>query len=128
MLRLSEILHAGTPSDTDQLLAAISPDDRPAVSAAIDAALGQGVDGEIEIEIQAVGALHSRRCAMTVAAVDQELERSGRSGQQFSLVFLDLDHFKAINDTLGHGAGDNALRETGEVIKASVRAIDIVGR
>jgi diguanylate cyclase (GGDEF)-like protein len=43
-------------------------------------------------------------------------------------VFLDLDHFKAINDTLGHGAGDNALQETGEVIKSSVRAIDTVGR
>lgn len=63
-----------------------------------------------------------------VAAIDDEIERARRSGRPLAVVFLDLDHFKALNDTLGHAAGDRALRETGAVIRASARTIDTVGR
>ena len=63
-----------------------------------------------------------------IAAIDQELERSKRSGSGFALAFLDLDHFKALNDTLGHGPGDTALHEAGQLIASCLRAVDTVGR
>ncbi len=51
-----------------------------------------------------------------------------RMNRPFSVIMLDLDHFKKINDTLGHGCGDQALREFAHRILASVRSMDIVCR
>ncbi|GLK54250.1 diguanylate cyclase (GGDEF)-like protein/PAS domain S-box-containing protein [Methylopila capsulata] len=51
-----------------------------------------------------------------------------RSQRQTSVLMLDIDHFKSINDTYGHPAGDQVLSETAAMIKASVRKQDIVGR
>lgn len=45
-----------------------------------------------------------------------------------SLVFVDVDHFKKVNDTYGHQAGDLALKNIAKVLKENVREIDIVGR
>ncbi len=45
-----------------------------------------------------------------------------------SVVFIDIDFFKHINDTHGHGVGDVVLREVAQAIKRSLRAVDIVGR
>ena len=45
-----------------------------------------------------------------------------------SIVIVDLDRFKAINDTYGHGAGDDVLRETAKVLVHSVRSSDLVAR
>src|SRR3989344_6644067 len=45
-----------------------------------------------------------------------------------SLLFIDIDNFKALNDTQGHAAGDRVLRKTGEIIERNVRASDFVGR
>ncbi len=63
-----------------------------------------------------------------VAAIDDELGRSRRSGRPFALAFLDLDHFKAVNDALGHGVGDATLRELADRLRQALRAIDIAGR
>jgi two-component system, cell cycle response regulator len=63
-----------------------------------------------------------------VVAIDRELELTTRHGQQFALAFLDLDHFKAINDTLGHAAGDAVLKETSDVLRECLRGGDIAGR
>jgi diguanylate cyclase (GGDEF)-like protein/PAS domain S-box-containing protein len=49
-------------------------------------------------------------------------------GRALAVIFVDLDGFKAINDELGHSAGDSALREIGTRLSASVRQGDIVGR
>lgn len=61
-------------------------------------------------------------------AFDQTLERTWamaqRSRQPFSVVMLDVDHFKAYNDALGHPQGDSCLRAVGRVIKESVRRPD----
>ena len=63
-----------------------------------------------------------------IGAIDHELERTRRNSRRFALAFIDLDHFKTLNDTLGHAGGDGALRETAQIIKATLRAVDIAGR
>jgi two-component system, cell cycle response regulator len=58
----------------------------------------------------------------------KELVRASRRGAPVSVLMGDLDHFKTINDTFGHAAGDAVLRETARRLKAGVRAYDSVGR
>jgi diguanylate cyclase (GGDEF)-like protein len=57
-----------------------------------------------------------------------EAERSARFGRPFSLVMLDLDHFKRVNDEHGHAAGDQVLQETARRISAQLRKTDRVAR
>lgn len=61
-------------------------------------------------------------------ALDQEIRRSERYGLEFSLVFVDLDYFKNINDTHGHLAGSRSLREVATLLRQSVREVDMVFR
>ena len=60
--------------------------------------------------------------------LDEECMRAQRFDALFSLLMMDLDDFKLINDTRGHAAGDRVLRETARVVRASLRAIDIAAR
>jgi diguanylate cyclase (GGDEF)-like protein len=57
-----------------------------------------------------------------------ELARSGRDGNPIALVTIDLDHFKELNDQLGHDQGDRVLRDTADRIRATLRAGDVVAR
>jgi len=57
-----------------------------------------------------------------------ELDRSKRSGIPTSLVLVDLDHFKAVNDTYGHEIGNQALKHVATILKGEVRTTDIVCR
>ncbi|GAB4249928.1 MAG: diguanylate cyclase [Deferrisoma sp.] len=58
----------------------------------------------------------------------QELDRASRHSHPLSLILIDIDHFKHYNDTNGHPAGDKALVLLGRILRASVRAIDVVSR
>ena len=53
--------------------------------------------------------------------LDHEWRRAQRAGNPISLIMIDVDHFKAFNDTFGHQAGDEALRRVAQVIKAHLR-------
>jgi diguanylate cyclase (GGDEF)-like protein/PAS domain S-box-containing protein len=59
---------------------------------------------------------------------EAELRRAGRYGRPTSLAMLDIDHFKSVNDELGHGAGDAVLREVACVLRDEVRGSDVVAR
>lgn len=61
-------------------------------------------------------------------AMDELLERNTRFGQSFSLMQVDLDYFKAVNDTLGHAAGDLVLQEAARVLVEETRSGDTVVR
>jgi diguanylate cyclase (GGDEF)-like protein len=60
--------------------------------------------------------------------LDTEIYRSHRYAFEFSLIFIDLDHFKNINDTYGHLMGSKLLSEIGEAIKEKCRMIDLAFR
>lgn len=58
----------------------------------------------------------------------REIERIKRSGNELWVLMIDLDHFKNINDTAGHGVGDQVLIAIAEVLSHSIRKIDVIGR
>nr|WP_315187691.1 EAL domain-containing protein [uncultured Albidiferax sp.] len=60
--------------------------------------------------------------------LEQEIKRCKRDAQQLAILFIDLDHFKEVNDTLGHGHGDLLLVEAARRIQACVREADTVAR
>jgi diguanylate cyclase (GGDEF)-like protein len=70
--------------------------------------------------------LGNRRHLMNL--LPQEIERARRAGQPFSILMLDVDHFKKYNDTHGHQAGDDALARVGAVLHDSIRPYDCAAR
>jgi diguanylate cyclase (GGDEF)-like protein len=60
--------------------------------------------------------------------LSREISRAVRSGKELSLLALDVDHFKRINDTFGHLAGDAVIQEVGELLRGVARAGDVVAR
>jgi diguanylate cyclase (GGDEF)-like protein len=80
---------------------------------------------ELTITDDCTGLYNARHLYKTLEA---EVYRSARFGYEFSVVFLDLDHFKMVNDTYGHLIGSKLLQEIGFKIKSQLRLIDYAFR
>jgi diguanylate cyclase (GGDEF)-like protein len=63
-----------------------------------------------------------------LASLFAEVERASRYDRPLSVAFVDIDHFKAVNDTYGHAVGDVVLRGVAQAIAASLRTSDMIGR
>lgn len=63
-----------------------------------------------------------------VSSLQEEVIRSNRYGMPLSISILDLDHFKMVNDTYGHTAGDEVLRSVAARLRAHIRHPDTIGR
>lgn len=74
----------------------------------------------------ALTGLFNRRHALAV--LEGELQRTRRGLQSVGLVLLDVDHFKGVNDTHGHAAGDAVLRALGDLLQSSCRRYDVPAR
>jgi diguanylate cyclase (GGDEF)-like protein len=70
--------------------------------------------------------LHNRR--FLFEWIEKQLSRSRRSGRPLTVVLMDLDHFKTVNDTAGHSVGDEVLRQAARWLLASLRDSDVVAR
>lgn len=70
--------------------------------------------------------LYNKRAIQSI--FKDELERSIRYGRSFALLMLDIDHFKNLNDTYGHQAGDEVLKGLALIIKKSIRKVDKAAR
>ena len=62
------------------------------------------------------------------STLDRTLAECARSGSGFALVIMDIDHFKVVNDTMGHDAGDHVLQNIGKQLTERLRITDAVGR
>lgn len=63
-----------------------------------------------------------------MSRLDEEVSRGTRYGSRLSLVLADIDHFKHINDTFGHLAGDRALQAIADLFRSKLRESDLIGR
>ena len=106
------------------------PDGKPARIIGTDTDITERKQGEAQILLAA------HRDALTglanrlvfVEAVEQALARAKRDAGRFGVLYLDLDQFKDVNDTLGHAVGDELLKKVAERLRLNARSTDVVAR
>jgi len=81
---------------------------------------------EVLATIDSLTGIYNRRAWMELA--EREFRRAKRYKQAFSVVMLDIDDFKEVNDTWGHQSGDKVLARIGEILRTKIRDVDYPGR
>ena len=85
-----------------------------------------------ELELRMIAQVDHLTGALTrrgfVEQAEREIDRSRRYGRPSSLVMLDVDHFKSVNDTYGHGTGDQVLHQIANLAESALRTSDVFGR
>ena len=81
---------------------------------------------QVEANTDSLTGLSSRR--FFLETLDREFDRCRRFERPLSVAMFDIDHFKRVNDSYGHGAGDEVLRTLGQLFVRALRTIDTVGR
>ena len=81
---------------------------------------------EIMASTDELTGIYNRRYLLSLSKV--EISRAKRHGLPLSLIIMDLDHFKNVNDQYGHALGDQVLKEVAQVISNNIRDIDVFGR
>ncbi len=81
---------------------------------------------QAEANLDPLTELSNRRPFLKTMAT--EFERARRTGRPLSVAMIDLDHFKQVNDTYGHDAGDRVLRAVSDLLILEFRSIDLIGR
>ena len=81
---------------------------------------------QMHADYDALTRVHSRR--HFESRMQEEVQRFTRYGEPLSMIMVDIDHFKAVNDTHGHHVGDQVLREVAAVLAASIRNTDYCAR
>ena len=90
-------------------------------------ALRRTVESGLEAAItDPLTGLFNRRYA--IPHLSRLSDESRKNGRQFAIMALDLDHFKSVNDTYGHSAGDEVLRQTAQRLRDNLRAVDLLAR
>jgi diguanylate cyclase (GGDEF)-like protein len=119
-------LTAGGESAIEAVLAKLEPDDREVVLAALERA--ERTEAELRYladHDSLTGLLDRRRFR---AELDQYVSFAARYGGQGAVMIVDIDGLKAINDSYGHHAGDNLIRQVAARMRERVRATDVVAR
>jgi len=96
------------------------------LGAAFAALAGALTDARRDATIDRLTGVDTRGAVMTTLAA--EVERAIRYDRQLSVAFVDVDHFKSVNDRHGHAAGDLVLRAVAQAIRSALRTTDVVGR
>jgi diguanylate cyclase (GGDEF)-like protein len=105
-----------------------------ATGGGLEGRLARAINGVSAVLVETTAAATTDRLtgvsnrATLLAALFAEVERANRYDRSLSVAFVDIDHFKAVNDTYGHAAGDTVLRGVAQTIKDHVRESDVVGR
>jgi len=153
-LRLVAALRAGDPSRQTPILAVVDPEDRGRLLKALDLGVNDLLHkpfDPLELRVRARALIRRKRYAdylrdtvtqsmelavtdsltglnnrrYMMSRLDALFEACREGGEPVSLMMLDIDHFKRVNDTWGHTRGDEVLREAAVRLAASVRAIDL---
>ena len=91
----------------------------------------QNFHDEVHYEIEGLTGLNTRKVferelSKTLKIISGEIVEKRAPTKELSIILIDIDHFKKVNDTLGHPAGDAVLQKVSEIIKQSVRESDTV--
>lgn len=103
---------------------------------------GGGLDGRLAKAVNGIASLVAERTESAtvdkltgvanrqqlLATLFSEVERASRYNRPFSVAFADIDHFKSVNDTYGHAAGDIVLRGVAQTMANNLRTTDLIGR